>query len=345
MVKTWWRAALTALALLAFLPSPGFTQTQATTGVISGTVVDESDAVLPGASVAIRNTATNFQKTETTDTGGRFRAILLPLGPYTITVSLPGFTTLVREGVNLSVGQEVILRLLERLAAADGQRPKAVRIAHGNQAVFRQHHERERAAHLRHGVHDGLLDRLLARTRVQMDDDLAVGGRLEDGALPHEGIADLVGIHKVAVVAERERPVHAVDDDRLRIRELAVSGGGVAHVTDGLGPWQLRQGVLVERLVDMPHCLRVADPHTVGRRNAGALLAPVLQGVESEIRQVGSLGMSVDPEHAAFVFEFVEHHAIAFFLTRDRSIAVDQTSSHAASGSSITTRPSMAIRM
>src|SRR5512134_1535972 len=111
MAKTWWRATFIALALLAFLPASGFPQSQATTGVISGTVVDETDAALPGASVAIRNTATNFEKTETTDTGGRFRAILLPLGPYRITVSLPGFTTLVREGVTLSVGQEVNLRL------------------------------------------------------------------------------------------------------------------------------------------------------------------------------------------------------------------------------------------
>ncbi|HEV8610492.1 MAG TPA: TonB-dependent receptor [Thermoanaerobaculia bacterium] len=111
MVKTWWRAALTALALLTFLPSPGFTQTQATTGVISGTVVDPSDAALPGATVVLRNTATNFEKTEITDTAGRFRAILLPLGPYRITASIPGFTTVVREGVTLSVGQEVNLRL------------------------------------------------------------------------------------------------------------------------------------------------------------------------------------------------------------------------------------------
>jgi len=111
MAKTWWRATLVALALLAFLPASGFPQSQATTGVISGTVVDETDAALPGASVAIRNTATNFEKTETTDTGGRFRAILLPLGPYRITVSLPGFSTLVREGITLSVGQEVNLRL------------------------------------------------------------------------------------------------------------------------------------------------------------------------------------------------------------------------------------------
>src|SRR5688572_29967916 len=111
MAKTWRCAAFAALLVVVLCPAPGLSQTQATTGVISGTVVDQSDAVLPGASVAIRNTATNFEKTETTDSGGRFRAILLPLGPYRITVSLPGFTTLVREGVTLSVGQEVNLRL------------------------------------------------------------------------------------------------------------------------------------------------------------------------------------------------------------------------------------------
>jgi hypothetical protein len=111
MAKSWWRAALACASLLSLLPASGLSQTQATTGVISGTVVDQTDAALPGASVVIRNTETNFEKTETTDTSGRFRAILLPLGPYRITVSLPGFATLVREGVTLSLGQEVNLRL------------------------------------------------------------------------------------------------------------------------------------------------------------------------------------------------------------------------------------------
>jgi Carboxypeptidase regulatory-like domain/TonB-dependent Receptor Plug Domain len=111
MAKSWWRGALVALTLVALLPAPAFPQTQATTGIISGTVVDQTDAALPGASVALRNTDTNFEKTETTDNGGRFRAVLLPLGPYRITVTLPGFSTLVRDGVTLSVGQDVNLRL------------------------------------------------------------------------------------------------------------------------------------------------------------------------------------------------------------------------------------------
>ena len=111
MAKTWWRASLVALALLLVLSVPGLCQSQATTGVIEGTVVDPSNAVLPGATVAVKNTATNFEKRETTDSSGRFRAILLPLGPYQITVTLPGFSTLVREGVTLSLGETVTLVL------------------------------------------------------------------------------------------------------------------------------------------------------------------------------------------------------------------------------------------
>ena len=88
-----------------------FAQSQATTGVIEGTVVDQSDAVLPGATVSLRNTATNFEQSHTTDTNGRFRGLLLPLGPYRVTATLPGFTSLVRDGITLSLGQSVNLTM------------------------------------------------------------------------------------------------------------------------------------------------------------------------------------------------------------------------------------------
>jgi hypothetical protein len=74
-------------------------------------VLDAQGAVLPGATVVVQNTATNFQQTYTTDATGRFRALQMPLGPYKVTVSLQGFTTLVREGINLGVGQTVSLSL------------------------------------------------------------------------------------------------------------------------------------------------------------------------------------------------------------------------------------------
>src|SRR4051812_27272687 len=99
--------AIIALGLVA----PALAQSQATTGVIEGTVVDASGAPAPGASVTIRNTATNFERALTTDTGGRFRGLLLPLGPYRVTVALAGFATLVRDGINLAVGQTITLDL------------------------------------------------------------------------------------------------------------------------------------------------------------------------------------------------------------------------------------------
>ncbi len=95
--------------LLAALPGVVLAQSQATTGVIEGTVSDEAGAPLPGASVALRNTATNFEKATTTGPDGRFRGVALPLGPYRVTVSLAGFTTLVREGLDLGVGQTINL--------------------------------------------------------------------------------------------------------------------------------------------------------------------------------------------------------------------------------------------
>jgi hypothetical protein len=86
-------------------------QSQATTGVIEGTVLDPNGSPLPGASVSLRNTATNFEQTVPTDRDGRFRGLLLPLGPYRVTVTLPGFATLVRDGLRLEVGQTISLPL------------------------------------------------------------------------------------------------------------------------------------------------------------------------------------------------------------------------------------------
>jgi outer membrane receptor for ferrienterochelin and colicin len=103
------------LALTLYAPSAG-AQSAATTGAIEGTVQDESGGVLPGVSVVLRNTATNYETTVMTGPNGRFRGPLLPLGPYRITATLSGFAKLVREGVNISVGQSVNLAITMQLA-------------------------------------------------------------------------------------------------------------------------------------------------------------------------------------------------------------------------------------
>ncbi len=105
------RASLLTIALALAAAGGLWAQSQATTGVIEGTVTDAGGGGLPGATVTLRNTATNYEQTATTKGDGRFRAVLLPLGPYRITVALEGFTTLVREGIDLAVGQSVNLTL------------------------------------------------------------------------------------------------------------------------------------------------------------------------------------------------------------------------------------------
>jgi hypothetical protein len=103
---------LCAILLMVFgVAGAGWAQSQATTGVIEGTVSDESGGTVPGATVTLRNTATNFARLVTTDADGRFRGLLLPLGPYRVQVAMVGFGTLVRDGIELSVGQTINLPL------------------------------------------------------------------------------------------------------------------------------------------------------------------------------------------------------------------------------------------
>jgi hypothetical protein len=117
MSSRWVHAALAVLALVFLLEAPLLAQSEATTGVIEGSVVDQTGFPLPGATVSIKNTATNFEQTLTTNRQGRFRGLLLPLGPYRVTVSLPGFATLVREGIKLEVGQTISLDLKLEVSA------------------------------------------------------------------------------------------------------------------------------------------------------------------------------------------------------------------------------------
>src|SRR5882672_8579432 len=86
-------------------------QTQITTGTIQGMVSDANGAVLPGANIEIKNLDTNISKTLSSDEGGRFVALALPPGNYSVTVSKPGFGSLVLEKVELNVGQAITLPL------------------------------------------------------------------------------------------------------------------------------------------------------------------------------------------------------------------------------------------
>ncbi len=100
------RSTVLLLACCALLALPVIAQT---TGSIAGTVSDEKGAVIPGATVTVRNIATNESRTARTDDEGRFRLANMPVGEYEITVEGSGFAKHVRTGVSLVLNQAAVV--------------------------------------------------------------------------------------------------------------------------------------------------------------------------------------------------------------------------------------------
>src|SRR5262245_47991903 len=95
--------------LMLMVAGPVAGQSQITTGVIDGVVVDNNGGLLPGVNVEVHNLDTNLTRTIVTGQDGRFSALQLPPGRYTVTFTLSGFSTLVQENVVVTVGQTVPL--------------------------------------------------------------------------------------------------------------------------------------------------------------------------------------------------------------------------------------------
>ena len=75
-----------------------------TTGSINGKVADTSGGVLPGVTVSATSPSSMGVQSSVTDTGGNYRFPALPPGTYTVTFELPGFNTLKRENIQISMG-------------------------------------------------------------------------------------------------------------------------------------------------------------------------------------------------------------------------------------------------
>src|SRR6266852_6007992 len=94
------RVASVVAAVAGILLVPTIVFAQAT---IAGVVRDGSAAVLPGVTVEASSPAL-IEKTRTvvSDGTGQYRITDLPPGSYVLTLSLPGFTTVKREGLAVS---------------------------------------------------------------------------------------------------------------------------------------------------------------------------------------------------------------------------------------------------
>lgn len=114
-------SVLVTVLMLTVVPSEVWAQAQAANGVIEGTVVDASGATVPNAHIRVTHLDTGLAREVTTNDAGFYRAPLLALGRYEITVTQPGFNRFVQSGITLSAGQaatvDVTLKVGEVTAA------------------------------------------------------------------------------------------------------------------------------------------------------------------------------------------------------------------------------------
>lgn len=84
-------SAFLGICGIVFFSIAVLAQSTGNSGTINGTVTDPSGAVVPGATVAIHNAVSQYQRTVKTDKQGRFQFPNVPFNPYHLTVTMNGF--------------------------------------------------------------------------------------------------------------------------------------------------------------------------------------------------------------------------------------------------------------
>src|ERR1700752_3157640 len=95
------------LMLVAALLATSSASAQST-ATVQGTVTDSKGAVLPNATVIVRNKNTSTERTTQTDSDGNYQVAALPVGLYSIEVRVQGFKTGVADQVTLEVAKIVV---------------------------------------------------------------------------------------------------------------------------------------------------------------------------------------------------------------------------------------------
>src|SRR5438128_2135817 len=97
------RMAELFFAVLLFVVFGPMLLGQGSTAQISGTVTDSSGAVLPGVEVTATQTQTGVSRSTVSNETGFYVLPNLPVGPYRLEASLPGFRAFVQSGIVLQV--------------------------------------------------------------------------------------------------------------------------------------------------------------------------------------------------------------------------------------------------
>lgn len=117
MIRSRWMRVAGGV-MLALMLAVG---TKAQNATLTGTVADESGAMMPGVEFTVKNTETGIAGSASCDAQGRWNVPSLNPGTYDITSTITGFDTMVRQGVTLTVGQVVSLPLVMKVGSVQEQ--------------------------------------------------------------------------------------------------------------------------------------------------------------------------------------------------------------------------------
>lgn len=113
--KAW--ALVFGLCLLAAVSISSYAQS-VTSGDVTGTITDQSGAVVPGATVTLTNVSTNIAQTSTTNSDGNYRFAFVVPGTYKVDVNANGFQKQERPGVAVLAGQPTAVSFQLMVAGA-----------------------------------------------------------------------------------------------------------------------------------------------------------------------------------------------------------------------------------
>ena len=92
-----WRFIAIAVISLFLITTFSFAQSAGNSGSINGTVQDPTGAIVPNATVEIRNPVSGYDRSTTTDASGRFNLSNIPYNPYHLTANATGFAPYVQD--------------------------------------------------------------------------------------------------------------------------------------------------------------------------------------------------------------------------------------------------------
>src|SRR3989441_2534494 len=114
-LRNFWRSKMRTLASVAKIVVLGISlgvlgwAQAVSTSQINGTVQDASGAVLPGAEITATQTDTGAVRMTISNETGSYVLPNLPVGPYKLEVSLPGFRTFLQSGIVLQVNSSTVV--------------------------------------------------------------------------------------------------------------------------------------------------------------------------------------------------------------------------------------------